>query len=227
MAEIDKRVRVARRVAQELKNGEVVNLGIGLPTLVANYLPQGVSIILHSENGFLGIGSEPESGKEDKDLINAGGKPASILANGCCFDSATSFAIIRGGHVDTTVLGALEVDQKGNLANWMVPGKKVTGMGGAMDLVTGAKKVIIAMEHVNKDGSPKIVKECTMPLTAKEEVDLIITDMAVIAVHSDGLYLLEIGEDITVEQVISCTDAKLILPTGHIPIFGEEGSKER
>jgi acetate CoA/acetoacetate CoA-transferase beta subunit len=227
MAKIDNRVRVARRVAQELKNGEVVNLGIGLPTLVANYLPQGVSIILHSENGFLGIGAEPESGREDKDLINAGGKPASILANGSCFDSAMSFAIIRGGHVDTTVLGALEVDEKGNLANWMVPGKKVTGMGGAMDLVVGAKKVIIAMEHVNKDGSPKIVKECTMPLTAKGEVDLIVTDMAVIAVCSDGLHLLEIGEDTTVEQVISSTGAKLILPTGDIPIYSEEGSKEK
>ena len=227
MAEIDKRVRVARRVAQELNNGEVVNLGIGLPTLVANYLHQGVSIILHSENGFLGIGSEPEPGKEDKDLINAGGKPASILANGSCFDSAMSFAIIRGGHVDTTVLGALEVDEKGNLANWMVPGKKITGMGGAMDLVVGAKKVIIAMEHVNKDGSPKIVKECIMPLTAKEEVDLIVTDMAVIAVRSDGLHLLEISEDTTVEEVISSTDAKLILPKGHIPIYSDEGSKEK
>ncbi len=225
MAENDKRIRVARRVAQELKNGEVVNLGIGLPTLVANYLPHGVSIILHSENGFLGIGAEPEFGRGDKDLINAGGKATSILPHGSCFDSAMSFAIIRGGHVNTTVLGALEVDEKGNLANWMVPGKKVTGMGGAMDLVTGAKKVIIAMEHVNKDGSPKIVKQCTMPLTAKGEVDLIITDMAVIAVCSDGLHLLEISEDVTVEQVISSTGAKLILPTGDIPIYSEEGSK--
>ncbi len=218
MAGMDKRIRVAQRVAQELKNGEVVNLGIGLPTLVANYLPQGIAIILHSENGFLGIGAEPECGKEDKDLVNAGGKSVSILPNGSCFDSAMSFAIIRGGHVDVTVLGALEVDEKGNLANWMVPGKKVTGMGGAMDLVTGAKKVIIAMEHVNKDGSPKIVKECTMPLTAKGEVDLIVTDMAVIAVQLDGLHLLEIGEGTTVEEVLSSTGARLILPKDGIPI---------
>ena len=211
MAE-DKRVRVARRVAQELTSGSVVNLGIGLPTLVANYLPPEVSIVLHSENGFLGIGAEPEAGMEDQDLINAGGKPASILPNGSCFDSAVSFGIIRGGHIDTTVLGALEVDEQGNLANWMVPGKKITGMGGAMDLVIGAKKVIIAMEHVNKDGSAKIVRECTMPLTAKGEVDLIITDMAVIAVRSDGLHLLEIAENTTVDQVILATDASLILP---------------
>ncbi len=218
MAGTDKRIQVAQRVAKELKNGEVVNLGIGLPTLVANYLPQEIAIILHSENGFLGIGGEPEFGKEDKDLVNAGGKPVSILPNGSCFDSAMSFAIIRGGHVDVTVLGALEVDEKGNLANWMVPGKKVTGMGGAMDLVTGAKKVIIAMEHVNKDGSPKIVKECTMPLTAKGEVDLIITDMAVIAVQPDGLHLLEISEGNTMEEVLSSTGARLMLPKDGFPI---------
>lgn len=226
MAEKDKRIRVARRVAQELKNGEVVNLGIGLPTLVANYLPQEVSIILHSENGFLGIGPEPEPAKEDRDVINAGGRPVSILADGSCFDSAMSFAIIRGGHVDTTVLGALEVDETGNLANWMVPGKKVTGMGGAMDLVTGAGKVIIAMEHVNKDGSPKIVKQCTMPLTAAGEVDYIITDLAVIAVRSDGLHLLEISQETTVEEVISSTGAKLILPAGDIPVYSEKGGKK-
>lgn len=216
MTEKDKRVCVARRVAKEFVSGDVVNLGIGLPTLVANYLPQGISIILHSENGFLGIGSEPELGMEDKDIINAGGKPVNMLANGSCFDSAMSFAIIRGGHIDTTVLGALEVDEQGNLANWMVPGKKVTGMGGAMDLVVGAKKVIIAMEHVNKDGSPKILRECTMPLTAKAEVDLIVTDMAVIAVQPNGLYLLEIAENTTIDQVILSTAARLILPEGEI-----------
>ncbi|SFM08250.1 3-oxoacid CoA-transferase subunit B [Pelosinus propionicus] len=225
MAGMDKRILVARRVAQELKDGEVVNLGIGLPTLVANYLPQGIAIILHSENGFLGIGTEPEWGEEDKDLINAGGKSVTILPNGSCFDSAMSFSIIRGGHVDVTVLGALEVDEKGNLANWMVPGKKVTGMGGAMDLVTGAKKVIIAMEHVNKDGSPKIVKECTIPLTAQGEVDLIVTDLAVIAVQSDGLHLLEIGEGTTVGEVVSSTGASLILPQDGIPVYRREGSK--
>lgn len=219
MAGRDKRVVVAQRVAKEFSNGDVVNLGIGLPTMVANFLPPGISIVLQSENGFLGIGAEPEPGMEDKDLVNAGGKYASILPNGSCFDSATSFGIIRGGHVDTTVLGALEVDEQGNLANWMVPGKKVTGMGGAMDLVVGAKKVIIAMEHVNKDGSPKIVKECTMPLTAKGEVDLIVTDMAVIAVDPDGLHLLEIAQDTTVEEVIAATAARLILPVEEIPTF--------
>lgn len=219
MKDKDKRVRIAERVAKEFVNGDVVNLGIGLPTLVANYLPEGVSIILHSENGFLGIGPDPVPAMEDKDLINAGGKPASILVDGSCFDSAMSFGIIRGGHVDTTVLGALEVDEQGNLANWMVPGKKVTGMGGAMDLVIGAKKVIIAMEHVNKDGSPKIVKVCTMPLTAKGEVDLIITDMAVIAVEPEGLQLLEIAENTTVEQVVRGTAATLRLPTGEIPRY--------
>ena len=219
MREKDKRAHIARRVAKEFVSGNVVNLGIGLPTLVANYLSDDVSIILHSENGFLGIGGEPQPGMEDKDLINAGGKAACILANGSCFDSAVSFGIIRGGHIDTTVLGALEVDEQGNLANWMVPGKKVTGMGGAMDLVVGAQKVIIAMEHVNKDGSPKIVQRCTMPLTAKEEVDLIVTDMAVIAVHDDGLHLLEIAEDTTLEQVLSCTAAKLIVPKGEIATF--------
>ncbi|HWR45151.1 3-oxoacid CoA-transferase subunit B [Sporomusa sp.] len=220
MAGRDGRAAIAKRVAREFGNDDVVNLGIGLPTLVANFLPPGVSIVLQSENGFLGLGTEPDPGMEDKDLVNAGGKYVSILPGGSCFDSATSFGIIRGGHVDTTVLGALEVDEQGNLANWMVPGKKVTGMGGAMDLVVGAKKVIIAMEHVNKDGSPKIVKECTMPLTAKGEVDLIVTDMAVIAVQPDGLHLLEIAQDTTVEKVIAATDAKLILPEGEIPTFG-------
>lgn len=219
MSDKEKRIRIARRVGQEFASGDVVNLGIGLPTLVANYLPAGISIILHSENGFLGIGTKPETGMEDKDLINAGGKATTILGNGSCFDSAMSFAIIRGGHVDTTVLGALEVDEQGNLANWMVPGKKITGMGGAMDLVIGAKKVIIAMEHVNKDGSPKIVRHCTMPLTAKGEVDLIVTDMAVMAVHPDGLHLLEVAEGITVEQVIAATAAGLLLPEGEIPRY--------
>lgn len=219
MAVRDRRVAIARRVAREFGDGDVVNLGIGLPTLVANYLPPGISIVLQSENGFLGLGAEAEAGMEDKNLVNAGGKYVTILPGGCCFDSATSFGIIRGGHVDTTVLGALEVDEKGNLANWMVPGRKVTGMGGAMDLVVGAKKVIIAMEHVNKDGSPKIVKECTMPLTAKGEVDLIVTDMAVIAVEPDGLHLLEIAQDTTVDKVIAATDAELIVPDAELPTF--------
>jgi acetate CoA/acetoacetate CoA-transferase beta subunit len=219
MPEMDKRTRIAKRVAKELHNGDVVNLGIGMPTLVANYLTSGVSIILHSENGFLGIGPEPQKEFEDKDLVNAGGRPVTIQKGGCCFDSAMSFAIIRGGHVDTTVLGALEVDEKGNLANWMVPGKRISGMGGAMDLVVGAQKIIIAMEHNNKDGSPKIVKACSLPLTAQAEVDLIITDMAVIAVRQDGLHLIEIAEETTLEEVVAATGAQLIFSDGNIGTF--------
>ncbi|AIF51198.1 3-oxoacid CoA-transferase subunit B [Pelosinus sp. UFO1] len=219
MPEVDKRTRIAMRVAKELHDGDVVNLGIGMPTLVANYLPSGVSIILHSENGFLGIGPEPQKGSEDKDLVNAGGKPVTIQENGCCFDSAMSFAIIRGGHVDTTVLGALEVDEQGNLANWMVPGKRISGMGGAMDLVVGAKKIIIAMEHTNKDGSPKIVKKCSLPLTAQAEVDLIVTDMAVIAVRPEGLHLIEIAEDTTLEEVVAATAGQLFYSTENIGTF--------
>eukprot|EP00825_Cyclidium_porcatum_P019257 TRINITY_DN2186_c0_g2_i2.p2 TRINITY_DN2186_c0_g2~~TRINITY_DN2186_c0_g2_i2.p2 ORF type:complete len:651 (+),score=56.49 TRINITY_DN2186_c0_g2_i2:5174-7126(+) len=220
MAGKDKRALIAQRVGQELCNGDVVNLGIGIPTLVANYLPQGVSIILQSENGFLGLGPEPKPEQLDCDLVNAGGEPVTILPGGVFFDSAMSFAIIRGGHVATTVFGALEVDEAGNLANWMVPGKRVPGMGGAMDLVVGANRVIVAMEHVNKDGSPKIVPKCSMPLTAKAEVDLIFTDMAVIAVRPDGLHLQEIAADTTVEAVTAATGAKLIIPAGNIKTFG-------
>lgn len=219
MPELDKRIRIAKRVAKELHDGDVVNLGIGLPTLVANYLTKGVSIVLHSENGFLGIGPEPQKGLADKDLVNAGGKPVTIQENGCCFDSAMSFAIIRGGHVDTTVLGALEVDEQGNLANWMVPGKRISGMGGAMDLVVGAKKIIIAMEHNNKDGSPKILKTCSLPLTAQSEVDLIITEMAVIEVHQDGLHLMEIAEESKLADVIAATGAPLIFSEHSLGTF--------
>lgn len=221
MAEVDRRVRIARRVARELSDGAVVNLGIGMPTLVANHLPAGISIILQSENGFLGLGPEAKAGEEVPELVNAGGKPVTILPGGAFFDSAMSFAVIRGGHVDTTVLGALEVDARGNLANWMVPGKRVPGMGGAMDLVVGAKRVIVAMEHVNKDGSPKILAKCTLPLTAQEEVDLIVTDLAVIAVRPDGLHLLEIAADTTAAEVQAATGAPLILPDGELPQFGE------
>ncbi|KGG79839.1 acetate CoA-transferase [Caloranaerobacter azorensis H53214] len=201
---------IAKRVAKELKDGDVVNLGIGLPTMVANYIPDGIDIILQSENGFIGLGPAPKSGEEDKDLINAGGQPVTIKPGGAFFDSATSFAIIRGGHVDATVLGALQVDEKGNLANWMIPGKMVPGMGGAMDLVVGAKKVIIAMEHTAK-GKPKILKECTLPLTAAGQVNLIITEMAVIEVTERGLVLKELGPEATIEDVKANTEADLII----------------
>ena len=201
---------IAKRVAKELKDGDVVNLGIGLPTLVANYIPEDMDVTFQSENGFVGLGPAPEPGKEDKDLVNAGGQPVTIKPGGAFFDSAMSFTIIRGGHVDATVLGALQVDQKGNLANWMIPGKMVPGMGGAMDLVVGAKKVIVAMEHTAK-GKPKILKECNLPLTAAGEVDLIITEMAVIEVTEKGLVLKELGPEATVEDVIAATEAELII----------------
>jgi len=202
---------IAKRVALELNDGDLVNLGIGLPTLVANYIPEGVEVFFQSENGLIGLGPVPEKGQEDWDLTNAGGQPVTLLTGGCYFDSATSFGIIRGGHVDATVLGALEVDEKGNLANWKVPGKMVPGMGGAMDLTVGAKKVIIAMQHTQK-GEHKILKECTLPLTAKQQVDLIVTEMAVIEVTHKGLVLKEIGPDTTVADVVAATGATLIIP---------------
>ena len=207
---MDVKEKIARRVAQEFKDGDYANLGIGIPTLVANYLPAGVEIILQSENGFIGIGPAPEAGKEDKDIVNAGGMPVTMLPGAACFDSATSFGIIRGGHLAATVLGALEVDQEGNLANWIIPGKKVPGMGGAMDLVVGAERVIVAMEHTAK-GAHKILSKCTLPLTAEKEVDMIITEMAVLKVTSEGLVLSEIAGDVTVEDVQAATQAKLIV----------------
>ncbi|WP_411682600.1 3-oxoacid CoA-transferase subunit B [Clostridium thailandense] len=201
---------IAKRIAKELKDGDVVNLGIGLPTMVANYIPEGIDVVLQSENGFVGLGSVPEEGREDKDIVNAGGQPVTIKEGGAFFDSATSFGIIRGGHVDSTVLGALEVDQKGNLANFMVPGKMVPGMGGAMDLVSGAKKVIIAMMHTAK-GEHKILKKCKLPLTAVGKVSLIVTEMGVMEVTKNGLVLREIAEGITVEDVIAATEAELVI----------------
>ncbi len=204
-----KRVRLVKRIAQEFPDGALVNLGIGMPTMVANYIPEGRTILLHSENGFTGLGPAAQKGREDQRVVNAGGQPVTIIPGGAYFDSAMSFAIIRGGHVDYTVLGALEVDMEGNLANYMIPGKMVPGMGGAMDLVAGARNVIIAMEHVNKNGAPKILKKCSLPLTAKGEVDLIVTDMAFIRVTKRGLVLEEIAEDTTVEEVIKATEAPL------------------
>ncbi|MBV7276736.1 CoA transferase subunit B [Clostridium sp. PL3] len=200
---------IAKRVAKELKDGDVVNLGIGLPTMVANYLPEGINVVFQSENGFVGLGSVPEEGKEDKDIVNAGGQPVTVVKGAAFFDSATSFGIIRGGHVDATVLGSLEVDEKGNLANFMVPGKMVPGMGGAMDLVSGAKKVIIAMTHTAK-GAPKILKECTLPLTAVGKVSLIITEMGVMEIKDKGIVLKEYNPEYTVEQIRAATEAELI-----------------
>lgn len=201
---------IAKRCALELKDGDVVNLGIGLPTMIPNYLPENVKVTLQSENGLLGMGATPEAGKEDKYLTNAGGGYITALPGAAAFDSATSFGYIRGGHVDVTFLGALQVDEKGDLANWMIPGKKTPGMGGAMDLLVGAKRVILAMEHTAK-GNHKILKECTLPLTAAGEVDMIVTEMGVMMVTPQGLKLTEINPEFTVEQVQEATGAKLII----------------
>lgn len=211
MTTLSAKDKIAKRIAQDFKNGELVNLGVGVPGLVPKYLPESVKVWLQAENGIIGGGPEAAPGEEDPYCVDASKLFCTILPGGSTFDSATSFGLIRGGHLDYTVLGAFQVDQEGNLANWVVPGGKLAGMGGAMDLVTGAKKVIVATEHTTRDGKPKILKKCFFPLTGAKVVDYIVTELAYIEVTNEGLVLKEIASGVTVEEVISKTEAKLII----------------
>jgi acetate CoA/acetoacetate CoA-transferase beta subunit len=214
---MDGQTIIARRIAQELHQGMLANLGIGIPTLVANYVPPGVQVFFQSENGLIGTGPIPEEGMVQRRLTDAGGSPVSALPGACAFDSAMSFGLIRGGHLDLTVLGGLQVDEAGHLANWMIPGKMVPGMGGAMDLVSGAKRVVVAMQHTAK-GRSKIVKQCTLPLTSVRPVDLVVTELAVIAFPGGRATLVETAPGVSVQQVVAATEAALVISSGVRPM---------
>jgi 3-oxoacid CoA-transferase B subunit len=211
---------IARRAACFLEDGDLVNLGIGIPTMVANYVPAGIEVIFHCENGLIGQGPVPTPGKEERDVIDAGGKHTTMIPFGTCVDSSVSFALIRGGHLNVALLGALEVDQEGNLANWIVPGKIVPGMGGAMDLASGAKKLIVTMEHCTKNGEAKILKKCTLPLTAAKKVTNIVTELCVLTCAPNGLTLSELAPGVTAEEVMAKTEAKLLIPEKIVPMAG-------
>jgi 3-oxoacid CoA-transferase B subunit len=223
----DPKKTIAARAAHELRDGQIINLGIGLPTLIANYVPPGIDVVIQTENGAIGVGPAPEAGCEDRDRANAGNQPISLLPGGSYFDSAASFAMIRGGHVDATFLGTLQVDERGNIANWIVPGKMLAGMGGAMDLVTGARTVYILTEHCAKDGSSKLMTECTFPLTGAEECDAIITERALFRRHASGFVLEEVAAGYTLEDIAACTDMAYTVADGvRMAAFGPDTAPE-